>query len=94
VFTGATAFGCYGEYSGLVAEGTTGADFAPINPITGTPYFTIDHLGWGAGWSAGNALRFNTIAANFPLQLARTTLQSDPDVYTDNFKLQIRGDAN
>jgi hypothetical protein len=94
VFTGATAFACYGEYSGLVAEGTTGADFAPINPITGTPYFTINHLGWGAGWSAGNVLRFNTIAANFPLQLARTTLQSDPAVYTDNFKLQIRGDAN
>jgi len=94
VFTGATAFNCYGEYSGLVAQGTTGAEFAPVNPITGTPYFTIDPLGWGAGWSAGNVLRFNTVAANFPLWLARTTLQSDPAVYTDNFKLQIRGDAN
>lgn len=94
VFTGATAFDCYGEYSGLVAQGSTGADFAPINPITGVPYFTLDHLGWGSGWAAGNVLRFNTIAANFPLWLARTTLQSDPAVYTDNFKLQIRGDAN
>jgi hypothetical protein len=94
VFTGATAFSCYGEYSGLVAEGTTGADFAPLNPITNVPYFTINHLGWGSGWSAGNVLRFNTIAANFPLWLARTTLQSDPAVYADNFKLQIRGDAN
>jgi hypothetical protein len=94
VFTGATAFNLYGEYSGLVASGTTGADFAPINPITGVPYFELNHLGWGSGWSAGNVLRFNTIAANYPLWLARTTLQSDPAVYTDHFKLQIRGDAN
>jgi hypothetical protein len=94
VFTGSTAFNLYGEYSGLVASGTTGADFAPINPITGVPYFELNHLGWGSGWAAGNVLRFNTIAANYPLWLARTTLQSDPAVYTDHFKLQIRGDAN
>lgn len=94
VFTGATAFNCYGEYSGLVATGATGADFSPINPFTSVPYFSIPAGGFGTGWSAGNVLRFNTIAANFPLWLARTTLQSDPSVYTDNFKLQIRGDAN
>lgn len=94
VFTGSTAFSCYGEYSGLIADGTTGADFAPINPITGVPYFSINQLGWGSGWAAGNVMRFNTIAANFPGWLARTTLQSDPAVYTDHFKLQIRGDAN
>jgi len=94
VFTGSTAFNLYGEYSGLVASGTTGVDLAAVNPITGVPYFSLNHLGWGSGWSAGNVLRFNTIAANYPLWLARTTLQSDPAVYTDHFKLQIRGDAN
>jgi hypothetical protein len=94
VFTGSTAFNCYGEYSGLVAQGSTGVNFEPVNPITGVPYFTIDYMGWGTGWAAGNVLRFNTVASNYPLWLARTTLQSDPTVYTDNFKLQIRGDAN
>jgi hypothetical protein len=94
VFTGATAFSCYGEYSGLVAAGATTADFAPVNPTANVPYFSIDHLGWGSGWASGNVLRFNAIAANYPLELARTTLQSDPAAYTDNFKLQIRGDAN
>jgi hypothetical protein len=94
VFTGATAFNCYGEFSGLVAQGSTGTDFSPVNPITGAPYFTINLIGWGAGWASGNVLRFNTQAANFPLDIARTTLQSNPAVYTDNFKLQIRGDAN
>jgi hypothetical protein len=62
--------------------------------MTGVPYFIINYLGWGTGWSAGNVLRFNTDAANYPLWLARTTLQSNPTVYTDNFKMQIRGDAN
>ena len=94
VFTGSTAFNCYGEYSGLVATGTTGANFEPDNPITSVPYFTINYHGWGTGWAAGNVLRFNTVASNYPLWLARTTLQSDPTVYTDNFKIQIRGDAN
>jgi hypothetical protein len=94
VFTGSTAFNCYGEYSGLIASGTTGDDFEPLNPITGVPYFSLNPLGWGSGWAAGNVLRFNTIAANYPIWLARTTLQSDPAVYTDHFKLQIRGDAN
>jgi hypothetical protein len=94
VFTSATAFNCYGEYSGLIAQHTTGSNFAPINPITNVPYFTMNYLGWGTGWSAGNVVRFNTLGTNAPLWLARTTLQSDPSVYTDNFKLQIRGDAN
>lgn len=94
VFTGSTAFNLYGEYSGLIAQHTTGSDFSPINPITSTPYFTMNYLGWGTGWAAGNVVRFNTIGANTPLWLARTTLQSDPSVYTDNFKIQIRGDAN
>ena len=94
VFTGSTAFSCYGEYSGLVAQGTTGGNFEPVNPISLKPYFTINYHGWGTGWASGNVLRFNTVAANYPLWLARTTLQSDPEVYTDNFKIQIRGDAN
>lgn len=94
VFTGSTAFSCYGEYSGLVATGNTSTDFAPVNPVTNEPYFSLNKLGWGSGWASGNVLRFNTKGANFPIWLARTTLQSDPQVYTDNFKMQIRGDAN
>lgn len=94
VFTSSTTFNCYGEYSGLIAVGNVAADFAPVNPIVSQPYFTLDSRGWGAGWSAGNVLRFDTLGANHPLWLARTTLQSDPADFTDGFKIQIRGDAN
>ena len=40
----------------LITTGTTAADCVPINPLTGTPYFTISHDGWGTGWVAGAAV--------------------------------------
>ncbi|MDD5277198.1 MAG: hypothetical protein PHR16_14085 [Methylovulum sp.] len=94
LFSGATSYNLYGEYSGLVGTGSVTAEFAPINPATGTPYMVVNPLGWGGGWVAGNVLRINTEGANVPIWLARTTLQSEPTVFTDQFKLQIRGDAN
>jgi hypothetical protein len=94
VFSSTVAFSLYGEYSGLIAVGNIAQDFAPINPNTGHPYFIIPALGWGSGWAASNVLRFNTVAANYPIWIARTTLQSEPKAYTDNFKLHLRGDAN
>jgi hypothetical protein len=94
VFTSSTNFQCYGEDSGLIGIGDINTDFSPVNDITGQPYFTIASAGWGGGWSAGNVLRFNTVAANYPVWIARTTLQSDPAVFTDAFKLQVRGDSN
>lgn len=39
-----------------IATGTTAADCVPINPRTGTPYFTICKEGWGAGWTADSAM--------------------------------------
>ncbi len=94
VFSGATVFNCYGEYSGLVGSGDVNTTFTPLNPNTNTPYFTLNPLGWGGGWSAGNVLRFNTAGANYPIWIARTTKQGAESVTTDNFKLEILGNAN
>lgn len=38
-----------------IATGTTAADCVPINPRTGTPYFSICREGWGTGWIADSA---------------------------------------
>lgn len=94
IFTGATTFNIVGEYSGVIGTGTTAADASPINPITQTPYFTLQSAGWGSGWAANNVVRFNTIAANYPVWMARTTTMGDVVAPDDNFKLQIRGDAD
>lgn len=94
IFTDAQSFRCIGEYSGQIGTGTTNADYAPINPVTGVPYFTIKKEGWGAGWANGNVLRFNTIAANFPVWVIRTVKQSEPTVISDQFQIMLRGDID
>lgn len=94
VFTSSTAFNVVGENVGVIAQGNTSSDCAPLNPATGVPYFTVPALGWGLGWSAGNALRFNTVAASFPVWCVRTILQGPETVPNDNFTLLVRGDVD
>lgn len=94
VFTDTTTFRCIGEVSGQIATGAINMDFAPINPTTGLPYFTIKKEGWGSGWASGNALRFNTIAAMFPIWCIRCVRQSEPTVLSDQFQIMLRGDID
>lgn len=93
-FTNTTAFNVIGEHVGVIATGSTGADCAPINPATMTPYFTILAAGWGAGWAVGNVLRINTIGAEFPVWVVRTVQQGPETVTDDSFTLLIRGDVD
>ncbi len=93
VFTNTTVVNVIGETIGqIVTAHAIANELAPINPATGVPYFTIDPAGWGAGWSAGNVVRMNTVAANFPVWVARTILQGPPSQSTDQFIIGIRGD--
>jgi len=94
VFDSSTAFRIIGESVGQIGTGSVNATIAPVNPSTGQPYFTLDSAGWGGGWAAGNVLRFNTAAANYPLWMARTVLQSVASGQSDSFRLQIRGDID
>ncbi|WP_165496976.1 hypothetical protein [Phytopseudomonas dryadis] len=94
VFTSATAFNVVEEQLGVIATGTTSSDLSPVNALTGQPYFTIRREGWGSGWAAGNAVRFNTDAALGPMWVIRTVISGQGTVDDDQFKLQIRGDAD
>ncbi len=94
IFTGSTAFRVIGESVGEIATGNTAADCAPINPATGSPYFTLPSLGFGAGWSAGNVLRFNTDACGAPFWVVRTVLQGPASVLSDKFTVAFRGDVD
>ena len=94
VFTGATTFQVVEQQLGIIASGNTGVDCAPINPANGSPYFTILASGWGSGWAAGNAVRFNTDACLGPLWICRTVLAGQGTVQDDTFQIQVRGDAD
>ncbi|WP_446942193.1 hypothetical protein [Pseudomonas aeruginosa] len=94
VFNSSTSFSVVEERLGVIANGTTTTDTAPINPETNTPYFTIRKEGWGSGWAAGNAVRFNTDSCLGPMWIVRTVLSGKGTVEDDEFHLQIRGDAD
>ena len=94
IFTNTNEFRVIGESVGQIAIGNTAADLAPANPETHAPYFSLKAAGWGAGWAAGNVLRFNTAAANFPIWIARTVLQGPATRTDDAFQIQIRGDID
>lgn len=95
VFTDNTSFRIIGEISGQVGLGTVNADCAPINPITNAPYFVVKKEGWGTGgWASNNVLRFNTVAAIYPLWCIRTVKQSEPTTLSDNFQIMYRGDID
>jgi hypothetical protein len=93
-FTSNTAFQVIGENVGVIEQSTINVDTAPINPATGTPYFTIRALGFGSGWVAGNILRINTVGAQFPVWAVRTVQQGAETVLDDTFELLIRGDVD
>lgn len=99
IFTSATSFRVIGETLGEITNDLGGSgfhdvdhDLAPVNPLTGTPYFTLPWEGWGSGWVAGNLLRFNLLPpANFPFWLAMTVQPSPPTTGLDRFALLLRG---
>lgn len=93
-FTNTTTFQVIGEHVGVIAVGNVAADCAPLNPASGTPYFTIPAAGWGTGWAIGNALRFNTVGAYYPVWVVRTIQQGPETVPDDSFTLLIRGDVD
>lgn len=91
IFTSTTEFRIVGETLGQIGTGTINTITAPINPNVNAPYWSILATGWGSGWSAGNVLRFDTIGCNYPVDLARTVLQSNPSTLKDKFRIQVRG---
>ena len=93
-FATSTTFVVIGEVVGQIAEGDTSSDLNPINPLTGLPYFTMYSGGWGSGWSVGNCIRFNTEAAAEPVWVSRCVVTGEATHEADEFKIQVRGDAD
>jgi len=95
VFTSSNTVDVVGEHLGVIlSDAPITSDIAPINPATGEAYFTIRHEGWGDGWSAGQVLRFNSDAGNFPVWFCRTTQQGPATENSDDYVIQIRGDSS
>ncbi|KFN42345.1 hypothetical protein [Arenimonas oryziterrae] len=94
IFTSSTGGTIVGETTGAIGSFSTSLDCAPVNPVTGEPYFTLKKEGWGTGWATNNVLRFNTIGPNAPIWVARTVIPGASALEDDYFRLQMRGDAD
>ncbi|OLF36507.1 hypothetical protein BTW00_05315 [Psychrobacter sp. C 20.9] len=93
VFTSQTAFRIIGQTVGEIGSGSPTTLTAPINPMTGYPYFTIPAAAWGGGWSAANAVRFNTAAAKYPIWIGNA-IQQHQGSSKDNYDFTIGYHAN
>ena len=94
LFTSATAFRCIGKRMGQIAIGDTLNDFTPINPLTNSPFFIIRAGAFGGGWSAGEAIRFETFASAKPLMALRTVQAGHSQITTDKVVLSFRGNES
>lgn len=91
---GGTDFECIGEHLGNIGTGNINTDFAPINPVSGAPYFTLPALGWGGSWAAGNILRINTVGAIASYAVVRCVQPSEATGTHYEFGLLTRGDID
>ncbi|MCZ4339657.1 hypothetical protein [Shewanella colwelliana] len=94
IFTSATAFKLVGRRLGQIANGDTLNDFAPINPLTNSPYLTIRSGAFGGGWNAGEAIRFKTYAAAKPIMPIRSVQAGHSQITTDRAVLAFRGNES
>ncbi|PVY62744.1 hypothetical protein C8E08_0005 [Paracidovorax citrulli] len=83
-----------GEHVGNVGTYSRNTDIAPINPVSGAPFFVLRAAGWGSGWAAGNTLFLPTVGVYFPFAAIRTVQPSEA-VGTDYaFEVTARGDVD
>lgn len=75
------------------------SDYAPINPATGEPYFTVhgapgDDGPFGTGWAAGYVMRFNLTPAAQDVKFLKCLQPSAPQGLEDVFEFEFRGDID
>lgn len=70
-FTSTSDFTAAGLATGAIGNGTIYGDYAPINPATGQPYFSLKMAAWGDPWDVGDTLTFDTAPAALALWYRR-----------------------
>lgn len=93
-FTSATAFTVSGGAVGaLASQGSISADYAPLNPATGTPYFTIKAIGWGGAFQPNDTVTFATQPAALPVWYRRQVPAGTFSLANDYASLAIHGES-
>ncbi len=93
-FSSTTSFTLTGNTLGLLAAvGVTSADFAPLNPASGTPYFTLKSLAWNGSFQAGDTVTFETHPAAIAVWYRRQIPPGTASLANDFASLAIQGES-
>lgn len=93
-FTSATTFTVSGNTVGTLASpGSVSADYAPLNPATGTPYFTIKAIAWGGTFQTNDTVGFATQPATIPIWYRRQVPAGTFSLANDYTSLAIHGES-
>lgn len=92
-FTSSTAYSVSGARTGAVGSGSTLSDFAPVNPSTGTTYFTIPAAAFTGAWAAGDTATFTTGPASIPLWIQRIVPAGASAISGNKFVVAIDGET-
>jgi len=93
-FTSATTFTAAGTTLGVLAStGSISADYAPINPATGTPYFTLKSIAWGGAFQANDTVTFTSQPAAIPIWYRREVPAGTFSLANDVASLAIHGES-
>ncbi len=65
----AGAIACSGTLTGALSAGNISGDYAPNNPLTSTPYFTLDKDGFADTWASGDTITFTTRPSQWAIWL-------------------------
>jgi len=63
----AGAISCSGTLTGALAAGNISSDYAPVNPATSQPYFTLRAAGFAGTWASGDTIEHETDPAQWPV---------------------------
>jgi hypothetical protein len=84
-----------GQNVGNLGTYSRNTTIAPINAMTGAPYFSLAPAGWGSGWAAGNVLFVPTVGAYYPFAAIRSVQPSPVPAGTDfAFDVSLQGDVD
>lgn len=93
-FTGATTFTVSGTLVGALPQGgSISADFMPLNPATGTPYFTLKASGWSGSFVANETGSFATHPAAIPVWYRRQVPPGTQSLANDFASLALHGES-
>lgn len=92
-FSSSTAYAVSGARTGSVGTGNTLTDFAPNNPATGTPYFTLPAAAFSGAWAAADTATFTTNPAAIPLWLKRVVPAGAAAISGNRFVVAVDGET-